>query len=83
MPTGPRGARRPADVIGGATVVARLSVGVARLSVGEITEPLKEPPGKVRSGRAGGAALAANLSQARRTDIARLAAANRWGDKNV
>jgi hypothetical protein len=76
MPTGPRGERRPADVIGGAIMVARLSVG-------EITEPLKEPSGKARSGRAGAAARAANLSQDRRTDIAKLAASKRWGGKNV
>lgn len=76
MPTGPRGERRPADVIGGAIMVARLSVG-------DLTEPLKEPSGKVQSGRAGGAARATSLSPEERKIIARRGAAKRWGHKDV
>jgi hypothetical protein len=72
MPTGPRGEKRPADVIGGAIMVAQLSVG-------DITEPLKEPSGKARSGRAGGPARAKALTKEKRQAIAKKAAAARWG----
>ena len=72
MPTGPRRERRPADVIGGAIMVARLSVG-------DITEPLKEPSGKVRSGKAGGSARAVKLTTDERRKIAKKAAGARWG----
>jgi hypothetical protein len=72
MPTGPRGERRPADVIGGAIMVARLSVG-------DIAEPLKEPSGRVRSGKAGGPARAASLTPEERRKIAKKAASARWG----
>jgi len=76
MPTGPRGERRPADVIGGAIMVARLSIG-------DMQEALKEPSAKVRSGKVGGPARAATLTPDERRDIARRAAAKRWGSKDV
>jgi hypothetical protein len=44
MPRGPQGQIRPADVIGAAIMVAKIATG-------EIKEKLKEPSGKVRSGR--------------------------------
>jgi hypothetical protein len=72
MPTGPRGEKRPADVIGAAVMVARIATG-------EITEVLKKPSGKVRSGQAGAKARAEKLSQGERTAIAKKAAAMRWG----
>jgi hypothetical protein len=72
MPTGPRGEKRPADVIGAAVMVAKLATG-------EITEVLKEPSGKVRSGQAGSKARAGKLSQQERAAIAKKAAAARWG----
>jgi hypothetical protein len=72
MPTGPRGERRPADVIG-------CAVKVARLSVGEDTETIKEPSSKVRSGLAGARGRSESLSKERRQDIAKKAAAARWG----
>ena len=71
MPTGPRGERRPADVIG-------CAVAVARLSVGDASEPTKEPSGRVRSGRAGAKARSEALTADQRRDIARKAAATRW-----
>ena len=71
MPTGPRGEKRPADVIGAA-------VKVARISVGEIAEPLREPSGRVRSGQAGAKARSESLSGERRQEIARKAASIRW-----
>lgn len=71
MPRGPRGELRPADVIG-------CAVTVARIATGEIEETLKEPSGKVRSGRAGAEARAQKLSQEQRSAIAKKAAAGRW-----
>jgi hypothetical protein len=52
---------------------------VGRIATGEITEVLKEPSGKVRSGQAGSKARAERLSQKERTAIAKKAAAQRWG----
>jgi hypothetical protein len=72
MPRGPQGQKRPADSIGCAVMVGRLAIG-------EITEILKEPTGKVRSGKAGAKARADNLTQEERTTIAKKAAARRWG----
>lgn len=72
MPTGPRGEKRPADAIGCAMIVAKIATG-------EITEILREPTGKVRSGIAGSKARAQKLSQEERTAIAKKAAARRWG----
>jgi hypothetical protein len=52
---------------------------VGRIATGEITEVLKEPSGKVRSGQAGSKARAQKVSQGERTAIAKKAAARRWG----
>ena len=72
MPRGPKGEKRPADVIGAAVMVARLSVG-------DLKEDLVEPSGKVRSGHAGARARAASLTPAKRHKIAKKAASARWG----
>ena len=64
--------KRPADMIGFATLVAKIATG-------EVTEKLREPSGKVRSGRAGGATRANKLSSEERSAIAKKAAAQRWG----
>jgi hypothetical protein len=72
MPRGPHGQKRPADSIGCAVMVGRLATG-------EITDILKEPTGKVRSGKAGSKARAEKLSQVERIAIAKKAAASRWG----
>jgi ribosomal protein L2 len=71
MPTGPRGERRPADVIGCAVKVAHLSVGME-------AEALRMPSGRVRSGNAGAAARIAALSEDQRHHIAKKAANARW-----
>ena len=76
MPKGPKGEKRPADVIGTA-------VKVAKIATGEI-EDQAEDDGKnkaaVELGRKGGQARAAKLSKERRAEIARKAAASRWKD---
>jgi len=75
MPKGPKGQKRPADVIGDA-------VHVMRIATGEIDEAATTEDGKskaaVELGRKGGLARARNISKKRRTEIARHAAANRW-----
>lgn len=72
MARGPRGERRPADVIG-------CAVAVARLSVGDDAETLKAPSGRVHSGHAGAKARVDSLSAERRSEIAKAAAVRRWG----
>jgi len=72
MPRGPRGEKRPADVIG-------CAITVARLSVGDMKEQLTQPSGKVRSGHAGAKARADKLAPEKRQEIARKAAEARWG----
>ena len=80
MPRGPKGERRPADVIGNA-------VHVMRIATGEITEDIPTPesegkdPAAVALGRKGGKARAEGLSAKRRKEIAKKAARNRWAKK--
>jgi hypothetical protein len=69
MPKGPRGEKRPADVIGNA-------VKVMRIATGEIEERL--PSGHRKSGQAGGAARAGKLSAKEKSKIAKKGAAARW-----
>ena len=75
MPKGPRGQKRPADVIGNA-------VKVMQIATGEIEEEI-DGDGKnkaaVELGRRGGKARAEKLSKERRSEIAKAAAAKRWG----
>ena len=75
MPKGPRGERRPADVIGAA-------VRVMKIATGEEEETLPPDDGKdpaaVSMGKRGGAARAAAMTPERRAEIARKAAAKRW-----
>jgi len=77
MPRGPKGERRPADVIGNA-------VHVVRLATGQIADdvPSPEDEGKsaaaVELGRLGGRARAKKMSKKQRTAAARNAAKARW-----
>lgn len=71
MPRGPRGEKRPADVVG-------CAVHVARIAVGETKETTYQTPGRVRSGRAGGRARTDALMPEKRSEIAAKAAAARW-----
>lgn len=74
MPKGPKGEKRPGDVIGAA-------VKVMKIATGEIEEELDDE-GKnkaaVELGRKGGAARAKKLSKKRRSEIAKRAAEKRW-----
>jgi hypothetical protein len=71
MPTGPRGERRPADVMGAA-------VTVVQIATGELTEHPKPKSGSVRSGQAGAKARV-GASAERWREIAPKAASKRWG----
>ena len=78
MPKGPKGEKRPADVIGAA-------VKVMQVATGEIEEDIDDD-GKdkaaVELGRKGGKARAEKLSPERRAKIARKAAKARWESKS-
>jgi hypothetical protein len=75
MPKGPKGQRRPGDVIGAA-------VKVMKIATGEEPEDYGADDGKNKAaqslGRRGGKARAAKLSARRRSDIAKEAARKRW-----
>ncbi len=74
MPKGPKGQKRPADVIGAA-------VHVAKIATGEIEDNIpddgKDPAAKAL-GKKGGTARAKNLTSEQRTEIAKKAADKRW-----
>jgi hypothetical protein len=75
MPRGPKGERRPADVIGNA-------VKVMRIATGEEVEILAEDDGKDPAakalGKKGGTARAQSMTPERRSEIAKTAAQKRW-----
>lgn len=73
MPRGPRGERRPADVIGTA-------VHVMKIATGEIEDTVRDPAKEHmrRGGLAGGKARAEKLSAKKRSEIAKKAAKARW-----
>lgn len=77
MPKGPKGEKRPADVIGNAVKVMQIATGDA--------EEEYTPDGRNRAaaslGQKGGKARAAKLSAEERSRIARLAAKARWSAK--
>jgi hypothetical protein len=72
MPRGPRGEKRPADVIGAA-------VKVMRIATGEETEELDSAKSAAAElGSRGGKARAARMTPERRAEIAKKAARARW-----
>ena len=73
MPKGPNGQKRPADAIG-------LAVMIGKIATGEI----EDTAGATKSaaaqlGALGGKKRAENMTPERRAEIARKAAAKRWG----
>lgn len=76
MPKGPKGEKRPADVIGAAVMVGRIATGDA--------EDTRADPGKEyarKGGLKGGKARAKQLSKTKRSQIARDAALARWKNR--
>jgi hypothetical protein len=78
MPRGPKGERRPADVISNAVKVMRIATGQEPEDYGPSPELEGKDPAAVALGRKGGRARAEALSKKRRKEIARKAAKERW-----
>ena len=74
MPKGPRGEKRPGDVIGAAIMVAKIATGEV-----EDNPTPEDKTHHSRGGKKGGAARAAALTPEQRSEIAKRAAAKRWG----
>jgi hypothetical protein len=81
MPRGPKGERRPTDVIGNAVKVMRIARGEEPEDYGPSPESEGKDPAAVALGRKGGKARAEGLSKKRRAEIAKRAAAARWKDR--
>jgi hypothetical protein len=75
MPKGPKGQKRPADVIGNA-------IRVAKIATGEAEEEYDAEEGKDQAaaelGRRGGKARAERMTAEQRVEAARKAASKRW-----
>jgi len=71
MPKGPKGEKRPADVIGNA-------VKVMRIATGEEEDTVTPASAGATLGKLGGKARAVSLAPERRTEIAKKAAVTRW-----
>jgi hypothetical protein len=76
MPKGPKGQKRPADVIGAAVMVAKIATG----EVEEAKEDDGKDPAAKALGAKGGTARAKKLSKEQRRAIAEKAARSRWKD---
>ena len=74
MPTGPKGQKRPADVIGTAIMVAKIATG----EIEDMTPPNRRKERAQRGGLKGGSARALKLTKEQRSEIARVAAEARW-----
>jgi hypothetical protein len=75
MPSGPKGEKRPADVIG-------VAVMVAKIATGEIVDDGGKAPNRAKGGKAGAKVRAAKLSASRRSEIAQKAAILRWSKES-
>jgi hypothetical protein len=73
MPKGPKGEKRPADVIGAAVMVGRIATGEV-----EDERDVKPRSAAAELGSRGGKARADKMSPERRAEIAKAAAAKRW-----
>ena len=75
VPTGPKGEKRPADVNARAVLVAKIATG----EVEDAPEDDGKDPAAKALGKKGGAARAKSMTPERRAEIAKSAAAKRWG----
>lgn len=78
MPTGPKGQKRPADVIGNAIRVAQIATGEADEVYEKDADDGKDKAAQAL-GKRGGKARAEKLTPEQRAEIARKAAQKRWG----
>jgi hypothetical protein len=74
MPKGPKGEKRPADVIGNA-------VHVMKIATGEVEETTTTKSAAAELGSRGGKARADKMTAKRRAEIASAAAKARWKHK--
>lgn len=75
MPKGPQGQKRKADVIGNAVLVMKIATGEAAESKPKSAAAALGSKGGLK----GGKARAKSLSAKKRSEIAKKAAAARWG----
>ena len=75
MPRGPKGEKRPGDVIGAAVMVGRIAIG----EIDDLTTEDGKNAAAVALGRMGGKARAAGMTAKKRKEIATKAAKTRWG----
>lgn len=74
MPKGPKGEKRPADVVSNAVRIARIATGEEEE---ELTDDGKDKAA-VSLGRRGGKARAEKMSAKQRSEVAKKAACKRW-----
>ena len=79
MPKGPNGEKRPADAIGLAVLVGRIATG----EVEDVAPDDGKDPAAKALGAKGGKARASSMSPERRAEIAKAAAAKRWGQSST
>lgn len=75
MPKGPKGQKRPADVIGAAIMVAKIATG-------EVEEDCGKVPTRAKGGKRGAAKRSISLTDEQKSEIARVAANARWKKKS-
>lgn len=78
MPKGPKGQKRPADVVSNAVRVMEIATGQAEEQYDEDGKSLAAK----ELGSRGGKARASKLTKEQRSEIARKAAAKRWAKKD-
>lgn len=74
MPRGPKGEKRPADVIGAAVMIGKIATG----EIEDLTTDDGKNAAAVALGRMGGKARAAGMTAKKRSEIAKKAAQKRW-----
>ncbi len=74
MPKGPKGQKRPADVVGNAVRVMQIATGEAE----EEYDDQGKSKAAVELGRKGGKARSEKMTAEQRAEAARKAAAKRW-----
>jgi hypothetical protein len=79
VPTGPNRPKRPADVVGNAIKVARIAIGEEQEDAFDGPPAPEKNPAAVEMGKLGGKKRAETMTPERRAEIARKAAASRWG----
>lgn len=74
MPKGPRGEKRPSDVIGNAVHIAKIATG----EIEDTTSDNSKDKAAQALGKKGGKARAESMTPERRAEIAKVAATRRW-----